>query len=82
MLATPSEVTRKTRPTEARVWRWWNRDHGPEWSDVRSTALDRFLMGLAIAGLGEPIVDLRYADALVQLFDDYLKQNSGRLGFP
>jgi hypothetical protein len=61
------------RPTEARVRRWWNRDHRPEWSSSRSSAFDRFLIGFAIAGLGEPIVDPRYGGALVGLFDDYLK---------
>ena len=29
-------------------------------------------MGFAVAGLDQPIVDLCYANALVQLFDDYL----------
>jgi hypothetical protein len=61
------------RATEARVRRWWNRDHRPEWSSGRSSAFDRFLIGFAIAGLGEPIVDACYADALVELFDDYPK---------
>ena len=61
----------KNRPIEAWLWRWWTRGYRPEWSKAPGAALHRCLIGFAIAGLWEPIVDQCYAEALVQLFDDY-----------
>ena len=65
------QLTRNFTDTAPRHWPWWSGDKRR--AEPRPLS-DRLLLGIAIAGLGEPIVDLSYADALVRMFDEYLQE--------